>query len=341
MARPPIFLRIPMRFESDISRLLKARDYRGVYSLYTGFNLNDGRGPGYHGYIIYTLYQVNVQVYRFNILMDRLNKFSREYVNKRLIKNIGLLRRTLLHMLSPMELKFMKRYGLDGEWLRIKIIARSPRLKIENYYYKVRLGDLMDGIESSIKNGEVDKLVGCLREAIRVGIEVSLLLAWHLLLLTYIHLTLNTIMDEDDLLDVYHDGEYVDGVAKLMEQFSGFPGVNMSIMMKYYPHRLHTHSINSYGRRRSRGRIVEWMAIVEGCWVNILAKYVSRMGGMDSIGGSILCKLCNIEFEVVARITGDESINIEIKSSLDGDRCTITINASIGMEEDEFEEYQG
>ena len=151
----PGMLRVPMKFEREFEAALESRDYTLLQNIIENFSLNGGSGPGYFGYLFYSIYEINLIIGQYNILTTELNLYGREYIKRNYVKNIRYLRRSFIRLLSIQEQRFMKRYGINEEWLRIKILGRNPSMKIENYYYKVLMEDIKSRFSEGIRKNNI------------------------------------------------------------------------------------------------------------------------------------------------------------------------------------------
>ncbi len=329
----PEMLRIPMKFEKVFATALESRDYKQLQDILENFSLNGGDGPGYFGYLFYSIYDINLIIEQHNILIKELNLYGREYFKRNHIKNIRLLRRSYIRLLSIQEQKFMKKYDITEEWLRIKILGRTPSMKIENYYYKI----LMEDIESKLKDGVQRNHINLIREslvrAIKLGIELCLLLGWFLLYMVYSYSVLKRIMDKDDIIELFLESDFKKYAVKILYQLSEYYSINTGKILRFLPHRLHVISLNTYGSIEKNSSTVSWLGVIERCWIRVFMIYLYRTGLTNEEDLDVVCEVCLLSWEGVYDYISHSFEKVDISNiKKDDNVCYLNIKAYYKLE---------
>ncbi len=337
----PGMLRIPLKYEREFLDAWESRDYKRILTLFENHSLNGGDGPGYKGYLIYSIYEINLVITRYKLLIDNLNLYGKEYLKKHKIKNIRSLRRLFVRMLSIREQRFMAKYGINEEWLMVKILGRSPNMKLENYYYKVLIDDIGSAIKEGVKRNNVSRLKEGLRNSIRLGIELSLILGWFMFLTIYSLKLVERLLDKDMIIDIYYDGRYGESSVKLLFQISSYFTVHISWLLRFFPHTLHLHSINSYGTVKRGKNSIMWLGVVERCWSFIFILHLDRAGLVEDGSIDSMCKICIMGWEALYKYISNNFSKVDISNGIkDKFTCIININAYYEVDRTEVKEVE-
>ncbi len=332
-------LRVPIKYEREFLDAWESRDYKRILRLFENNSINGGEGPGYKGYLIYSIYEINLVITKYRILNEDLNLYGKEYLKRNKIKNMRALRRLFVRMLSIREQRFMAKYGINEEWLMVKILGRTPNMKLENYYYKVLIDDISSSIKEGVKRNNPSRLKEGLRNCIRLGIELSLILGWFMFLTVYSLKLVEKLLDKDAVEDLYVDNGYGEASVKLLFKLSNYFSIHMSWLLRYFPHKLHLHSINSYGTvRRSRNSIM-WIGVVERCWSFIFVMHLDKAGLIEDGSYDSICKVCMIGWEALYKYISNSFSKVEISNGVKEKLvCVININAYYEMDKAEVRE---
>ena len=308
----PVLIRIPMKFEKMSAAALETHDYKQIQDIFENFSLNGGNGPGYFGYLFYNIYEINLVIIQYNILITELNLYGKEYLKKNHIKNIRFLRRSFIRLFSIQEQRFMKRYGVTEEWLRIKILGRTPSMKIENYYYRVLMEDIDSRLKEGVKKNNLNLIREALFQAVKLGIELSLILGWFLLYMIYSYKVLKKIMDNDDIIELFLESNFKEYIVKILYQLSEYYSMNLGKILRFLPHRLHVISLNTYGSIKKDKFTITWLGVIERCWVRVFALHLYKSGLTDEEDVTIPCKICLMSWEAIYEYISHDFEKVDI-----------------------------
>jgi hypothetical protein len=338
----PGLLRVPMKFEKEFGDAWESRDYKRILHIFEGHSLNGGEGPGYRGYLFYSLYEINLATARYRSLSENLSYYGKEYLKKSYIKSIKSLRRSFIHMLSIREQRFMARYGLNEEWLRVKILSRTPSMRVENYYYKVLLDDISRLIGEGARRSNNGKVREGMRSSIKMGIELSLLLAWFLFLNIYALKMVEKLLDRDEVERIYMESCYGEASIKLLYKLSGYFSIGLSNALRFFPHKLHTHSISSYGSVKRGAESILWMGFVERCWSHVFLLHLRKSGLIEDDSIGLVCEVCMVSWRSLYKYVRSGFSEVEVSNGSKGKMvCVIRINAHVGSNENRVDKELG
>lgn len=336
----PALLRIPMRFEKELISAWDNHDYKRIRDAFENFSLNGDEGPGYTGYLFYNIYEINLIIFQYNVLSSELNLYGREYLKRNHVKNLRFLRKSFVRLFSIQERRFMKKYGLSDEWLRIKILGRTPSSKIENYYYKVLIDDINSSLDIGVKRNDPVLIREVVSKTIKLGIELSLILGWFLFYIVYTYSILKRIMDVDEIIDHLIERGFKEGVVKILHHLSEYYSISLIKILKFLPHRLHLISLNAYGSIKKEESHMIWLGVIERCWVRIFTIHLNKSGLIEGNDSSLLCKVCLMSWDAVYNNVSSNFEKIIIDNiQKDKGMCYLSIKAYYITDKNDLREH--
>ncbi len=327
----PLILKIPVYFERQFRNMLLEDDFERILCM-LGRKTREQTDPTYIDYIIYMLLELNILSLSYSKIIENLDRYSLEKFKRFHIRNIDNLRRCFIRMLSSSEHDFMRKYGLDNTWLRIKILSRSPSMGLDNEYYRIIINEVRSSISKIIyENYNHEALKRVIRFSIRLGIELNLLMAWYLTYFIMSSYLSQTILDRYINELIYAVGSinpeglltrlasfYEYSVSKLIGNLHNF----FKIYSKYIDIKL-----ISKPKFHIRAR-------VSGCLFRhiqaIIAKDIFKTDNV-SIGSELTCVPCLLIWKLIYKRTSNISDlnSIPIITSKSDHNCDLTIGLRI------------
>jgi hypothetical protein len=275
-------------------------------------------------------------------LYDSLNLYGKEYIKRSQLRGIRLLRRHFTKLFTIRETRFISKYGIDSEWMRVKVLGRAPWTKIDNYYYRVVVGEAIDSLRDCVKRGDRKGLAENLYSLVRIGIELTLLFSWLHFVLLYIYNIITKVMDVDGIVRVFGESKFKGMSIKILYELADYFNISISILLRMFPHKNHIHSFNSYGKVVKKGYTVDWVGYIERCWSIIFTGYLYKAGIVGDFNLHVVCRLCIMNYEALYEFVPNGFSEVDISSEKDEKyMCVIRIEARYAVEveaEKEMEE---
>jgi len=328
MASAPLFLRIPIVFEKQVGNAWLSKNYDEIFRVFNKYMDRKKYKYGYKTYIIYAIFEISVVSEKYKTIRESLHGFGREFIISKEVNGVSKLRRLFLNMISYVERKFLKKYGIDEKWISNKILTRRPIIKINNYYFKVYLEDLEHGLKDGLANRDLEKMRLYIRKSILFGVEVFLLLHWYITIYSYIIAMLRKIIDEDRLMDVLYENHYLDKVIYILDEVVKLFGVDLAAFLTKYPTKNYIRSLDFTEKITKRDSGVVWVGMFTLCWNRYVHAYMSKYGLVDEHYPNVLCKLCLLDYESIYSNfdSNFESVNIDFELP-NAHVCVVSIKA--------------
>ncbi len=328
MASAPIFLRIPIVFEKRVGDVWRGKRYSEILRIFN--NSMDGKRyrHGYRTYIVYAIFEIGVVSEKYKTIRESMYGFGREFIISKEVNGVSRLRKFFLNMISFVERRFLKKYGIDEKWIMDKILSRRPIVRLNNYYFKVYLEELEKGLFDGLKANDLNKVREYVRKSIFFGVEVFLLLNWYITLFSYIVTYLSKIISEDRILDVLYDNRYVDKVIFLLDEVVRFFGVDLADFLTNYPLKNFVRSLDFNEKVSKRDGAVIWVGYFSLCWNRFIHMNMFKYGLVDRHYPTIMCKLCISDFESIYSSFDSNFKSVTIDFELPNNHmCAVSIEA--------------
>lgn len=331
MASAPLFLRIPIVFEKQVGKAWINKNYEEIVRIFNKYMDRKKYRYGYKTYVIYTIFEISVVSEKYKTIRESLHGFGREYIVSKEVNGIGRLRRFFMSMISYVERKFLKKYGVDERWISNKILTRRPVVRINNYYFKVYLDELEKGIIEGLEHKDLDRLRLYIRKSILFGVEVFLLLNWYITIYSYIITLLRKIIDEDRILDVLYENNYLESVVNILDEMVRLFKIELPVFLNMYPIKNYIRSLDYSEKISRKDGVVVWVGIFTLCWKRYIHRNMSKYGLVDSHYPGVLCKMCLLDYESIYSNFNSNFESVNIKYDLTNNYvCTVSISAVYG-----------
>jgi len=298
----PTILKIPMKFERRMKRIVEKGDIKELYRILYESSLDEGEGPGYMGYLFYVLYFTQLIQAYYKYINKNLSLTSRENLRRSYIGKIHIIRKGYISIFSNYEKKFMKSYNIDSEWIKNKILSRRLDTKIDNYYYSIYFKQVRRFIEK-YKYGfnlDYERLYRLYISLVKLGIELFLIYSWTVYLYSHIF---HFLRNNEDLENIYKIAEEEGVPRKLfnilvkMAKTYGYDSDWVINTIKYIPL---IFSVNSKVEYSSKSDSIKINIEIMGAWMPNILLYTFMSFGVKIKALELrdaqrpMCRICRL-----------------------------------------------